>query len=122
MEVVPLDQHLVVEARISPRDIGHLQVGQTVRVKISSYDFARYGALDGNLAFISATTFPGVQGQPYYRGRISLSQNYVGDDPQKNIVLPGMTAEADIVTGKKTILAYLLKPIHLSLRTALTER
>lgn len=122
MEVVPLDQNLVVEAHISPRDIGHLQVGQTVRVKISSYDFARYGALDGNLAFISATTFPGAQGQPYYRGRISLSQNYVGDDPQKNIVLPGMTAEADIVTGKKTILAYLLKPIHLSLRTALTER
>lgn len=122
MEIVPLDKHLVVEARISPKDIGHVQVGQTVRVKVSSYDFSRYGAVIGSLEFLSATTFLDEKGQPYYRGRITLSKNYVGNKPEVNPILPGMTVEADIVTGKKTILAYLLKPIHLSLKTAFTER
>lgn len=122
MEVVPLDKHLVVEAQISPRDIGHVQVGQTVRLKVSSYDFSRYGAVAGRLEFLSATTFLDAQNQPYYRGRITLSKNYVGHNPDANVILPGMTVEADIVTGEKTILAYLLKPIHLSLKTAFTER
>ena len=122
MEIVPLDKHLVVEARILPKDIGHVQVGQTVRVKVSSYDFSRYGAVMGRLEFLSATTFLGEKGEPYYRGRIILSKRYVGNNSGTNPILPGMTVEADIVTGKKTILAYLLKPIHLSLKTALTER
>lgn len=122
MEVVPLDKHLVVEARISPKDVGHVNVGQTVRIKVSSYDFSRYGAVQGRLEFVSATTFLDEQGVPYYRGRVSLSQNYVGENAGANAILPGMTVEADIVTGEKTILAYLLKPIHLSLKTALTER
>lgn len=122
MEIVPLDKHLVVEIRILPKDIGHVQVGQAVRVKVSSYDFSRYGAVMGRLEFLSATTFLDEEGEPYYRGRIILSKHYIGNNPESNPVLPGMTVEADIVTGKKTILAYLLKPIHLSLKTALTER
>jgi len=122
MEIVPLDKHLVVEARILPRDIGHIQVGQTVKVKVSSYDFSRYGAVMGRLEFLSATTFLDEKGQPYYRGRITLSKHYIGNNPDANPILPGMTVEADIVTGEKTILAYLLKPIHLSLKTAFTER
>jgi len=122
MEVVPLDKNLVVEAQISPKDIGHVQVGQKVRVKVSSYDFSRYGAVDGALEFVSATTFIDDGRKPYYRGRIALSKNYVGEQVGANNILPGMTVEADIITGKKTILAYLLKPIHLSLKTAFTER
>lgn len=122
MEIVPLDKHLVVEARILPKDIGHVQVGQTVRIKISSYDFSRYGTVTGNIEFLSATTFFDETKQPYYRGRIILSRNYIGNNPNANPVLPGMTVEANIVTGEKTILAYLLKPIHLSLKTAFTER
>lgn len=122
MEIVPLDKSLVVEARILPQDIGHVQVGQPVWVKISSYDFARYGALQGTLEFVSATTFMDQNNKPYYRGRVALLQNYVGNDPKKNIIMPGMTSEVDIITGEKSILAYLLKPIHLSLKTAFTER
>lgn len=122
MEIVPIDKTLVVEARILPSDIGHVKVGQEVRVKVRSFDFSRYGALDGTLEFLTATTFMDDKNKPYYRGRVSLSQNYVGNAIGKNAILPGMTVEADIVTGKKTILAYLLKPIHLSLRSALSER
>ncbi len=122
MEIVPLDKYLVVEARILPKDIGHVQVGQAVRVKVSSYDFSRYGVAMGELEFLSATTFLDEKGFPYYRGRITLLKNYVGDKPNANPILPGMTVEADVVTGEKTILSYLLKPIHLSLKTAFTER
>jgi len=122
MEIVPLDKNLVIEARLSPKDIGHIQIGQTVRAKVSSYDFSRYGAVLGKLEFISATTFTDQNNKHYYSGRIKLSKNYVGNNPAKNIILPGMTVEADIITGEKTILDYLLKPIHLSLKTAFTER
>lgn len=122
MEIVPLDKNLVVEARILPRDIGHVAVGQTVRVKISSFDFSRYGAVKGVLDFISATTFLDEQKQPYYRGRISLERSYAGSNPSANKILPGMTVQADILTGEKTLLAYLLKPIHLSLLSAFSER
>ncbi|MDH5723645.1 MAG: HlyD family type I secretion periplasmic adaptor subunit [Alphaproteobacteria bacterium] len=122
MEIVPVDKTLVVEARILPSDIGHVKVGQEVRIKVRSFDFSRYGAVEGTLDFVTATTFLDDLNKPYYRGRVALSQNYVGKASGKNIILPGMTVEADIVTGRKTILAYLLKPIHLSLRTALSER
>lgn len=122
MEIIPLDKTLVVETRISPSDIGHIRIGQDVRIKVRSYDFSRYGAVNGTLEFITATTFLDKQNEPYYRARVSLSQNYVGKLPGLNTILPGMTVEADIVTGKKTILSYLLKPIHLSIRSALSER
>ena len=122
MEIIPSDRTLVIEARISPRDIGHVQIGQKVKIKVSSYDFSRYGAVDGTLEFVSAATFPDKQGRPYYRARITLAQHYIGSVEGQNIIMPGMTVEADIVTGEKSVLAYLLKPIHLSLRTAMTER
>ena len=122
MEIIPSDRTLVIEARISPRDIGHVQIGQKVKIKVSSYDFSRYGAVDGTLEFVSAATFPDEHGRPYYRARITLAQHYIGSVEGQNIIMPGMTVEADIVTGEKSVLAYLLKPIHLSLRTAMTER
>ncbi len=122
MEVVPLDENLIAEVQISPSDIGHIKIGQNVRVKVSSFDFSRYGSIDGVLDFVSATTFLDIQNRPYYKGRILLSKAYVGNDSETNIMVPGMTVEADIFTGKKTILSYLLKPIHLSLKTAMSER
>ena len=122
MEIVPINESLVAEIRISPNDIGHVKVGQPVHVKIGSYDFARYGSVDGVLEFVSATTFADEAGGTYYLGRVVLDQNYVGEVAGRNLVLPGMGVEADIVTGGKSILAYLLKPIHVSLSTAMTER
>lgn len=122
MEIVPLDRPMIVEVRIPPRHIGHLKVGQPVQVKVSSFDYSRYGAIEGTLDYMSASTFQGENGERYYKGRVKLSQNYVGANPSTNIVVPGMTVMADIVTGDKTIMQYLLKPIRNSIQTAMTER
>lgn len=121
MEIVPIDNELVVEVKILPQHIGHLKIGQPVKVKLSSYDFSRYGLVNGTLEQISATTFSGEGGERYYQGRIRLEKNYVGRD-KANHVMPGMTVMAEIITGEKTILQYLLKPIHNSLKTAFSER
>jgi len=122
MEIVPLGEKLVVEAKIDPKYIGHIKINQPVQVKVSSYDYARYGAIPGHVESISAITFAGTNGEKYYRGRILLDQNHVGHNAANNIIMPGMTVEADIITGEKSILAYLLKPIQVSLQTALTEK
>ncbi len=121
MEIVPLDEKLIVEVKIPPQHIGHLKTGQKVQVKFSSFDFSRYGFITGELGQVSATTFTGENGERYYRGRIDLSKNFVGHDPH-NMVVPGMTAMAEIITGEKTILQYLLKPVHTAMKTAFTER
>lgn len=121
MEIVPLDEKLIVQVRIPPQHIGHLKLGQKVQVKFSSFDFSRYGLVKGELEQVSATTFTGEKGERYYQGLVDLSQNYVGHNTQ-NVILPGMTVMAEIVTGEKTILEYLLKPIHVAMKTAFTER
>ncbi len=121
MEILPVEKHLVVEARISPQDIGHVSVGQPVKVKVSAYDFGRFGAVDGTLKFITASTFSYENGEKFYRCRVELAQNFVGDDPARKI-LPGMTVQAGIITGEKTILQYLLKPIQRALSGGLSER
>ncbi len=121
MEIVPLDEELIVQVRIPPQHIGHVRRGQAVNVKFSSFDFSRYGYVPGALEHISATTFRGEGGERYYMGRVQLQRHYVGDDP-RNVVMPGMTVMADIITGRKTILDYLLKPVHLAVRTSFSER
>ena len=123
MEVVPVGDQLIVEMRITPRDVGQVREGQRVELKVSSFDFAKHGTVEGMLTSISATTFENDKDEEaYYLGRITLDRSYLGNDPTRNNMLPGMTVEAQIVTGSKTILAYLLKPIHKSLSSALSER
>jgi HlyD family secretion protein/adhesin transport system membrane fusion protein len=121
MEIVPLDEELVVQVKIPPQHIGHVKADQKVQVKFSSFDFARYGVVSGRLTQISATTFVAEGGERYYRGLIALDQDYVGHDP-RNVVMAGMTVMAEIITGQKTVLDYLLKPIHVAMKTAFTER
>lgn len=121
MEIVPLDGNLVAEVRIPPQNIGHLKEGQSVHVKFSSYDFSRYGFVDGVLDQISATTFAGDRGERFYRGRIRLVETHVGRE-KSNTIMPGMTVMADIVTGRKTILQYLIKPVNNAMKTAFSER
>ncbi len=122
LEIVPIEEQLMVEVRLSPKHIGHVRSGQPVQVKVDAYDYTRYGILPGTLEFISATTFIDEYRQAYYRGRVRLHKHYLGDDPKALTLLPGMTVDADIVMGKKTILTYLLKPIHAASSTALTEK
>lgn len=121
MDIVPMDESLVIQVKIPPQHIGHIEVGQKVEVKFSSFDFSRYGVVPGKLDRISATTFTGANGERYYQGRILLDRNYVGQS-QSNRVLPGMTVMAEIITGRKTLLDYLLKPVHNAMKTAFSER
>ncbi|WP_413207166.1 HlyD family type I secretion periplasmic adaptor subunit [Rhodospirillum sp. A1_3_36] len=122
LNVVPVDETLRVEARIQPKDIGHVEVGQAVKVKVTSYDFSRYGHVMGELKSISATTLVDEQNNPYYKGYVELDRDYVGKDPERNKILPGMTVQADIITGEKTLLQYLLKPVYKNIETAFQER
>ncbi len=121
MDIVPVDDELLVEARISTRDRGHVHEGQQASVKITTYDFVRYGAVHGTVTSISPTTFVDEKdGQPYYKAMVALDHPWVGSS--ENGLLPGMTVQADVITGEKTLLQYLLKPIFVSLAHAFHER
>lgn len=122
MEIVPAGSDLLAEVKISPNDIGHIKVGYPVIVKITSYDFSRYGAINGTVTGLSATTFANQHGQTFYKGMISLEKNYVGNTEGQNMILPGMIVNADIITGEKSLLAYFLKPIYKAMNSAFRER
>jgi len=121
-EIVPNDKDMLAEVKITPKDIGHVHISQSAIMKFTAYDFSRYGSLSGQVISISPTTFLDTKGQPYYKGTVSLEKAYFGKDPAKNLIIPGMTVEANIKTGSKTILQYLLKPIFASSQQALRER
>ncbi len=123
MDIVPIDDELRIETRISTKDVGHVNLGQNVTVKVTSFDFARYGSVSGELENISATTYIDEKdGTPYYKGIVTLDLPYVGSDSSENRILPGMTVQADILTGHKTLFQYLLKPIYVSLQQSFRER
>ena len=122
MEIVPAGSDLLAEIKISPNDIGHIKVGFPAVVKITSYDFSRYGSINGTVTGLSATTFADQGGHTFYKGMITLEKNYVGNNPQQNLILPGMIVNADIITGEKSLLSYFLKPIYKALNSAFIER
>ncbi|MGE0754955.1 MAG: HlyD family type I secretion periplasmic adaptor subunit [Alphaproteobacteria bacterium] len=122
MEIVPMNEQLEVEVRLSPKQIGHIETGQPVQVKVDAFDYTRYGVINGTLTSISATTFTDEMKQSYYRARIKLARPYLGDNPSRLQLIPGMTVDADIITGEKTIMAYLLKPVRAASSTAFTEK
>ncbi|MBF0588270.1 MAG: HlyD family type I secretion periplasmic adaptor subunit [Magnetococcales bacterium] len=122
-QVVPMEETVHVETRINSRDIGHVTVGQKVTIKVQTYDFARYGGIDGILKSVSPTTFEDEKGgEPFYKGLVRLEKSYVGNNPNENRVLPGMVVQADIHTGSKTLAEYILKPIYASVNKAFRER
>ncbi len=121
IEVVPREDNLVIEAKVKPSDIGDLNVGQLARIKFTAYDFAVHGSLEGRLDLISADTTTNEKGDSYYLSRVSMSKPYLGDERKKLYVKVGMVSEVDIITGKKTILQYLLKPIVRGIQNSLSE-
>lgn len=121
-EVVPESDMLVAEVKISPRDIGHVKMDRQVLIKIDTYNYARYGGMAGTLSHVSAASFMDDKGETYFKGIVELPQNYLGADPKSNRITPGMTVVADIKTGEKTLLQYLVKPINNALDTAFRER
>lgn len=122
IEIVPSEDSLLIEAQIKPADIGNVEVGQATRVKFTAYDFAIYGSLQGEVRFISADTITDEKDNSYYVARVEPSQSYLGLESSKRYIKVGMTAEVDVITGKKTILSYLLKPINRAMDSALRER
>jgi len=122
LRIVPVDDELIVESRIMPKDVGHVYIGQSADVKIDSYDASRFGSISGTVKQISATTYLDEKNNPYYRAEICLDQTWVGDNPDAMKIIPGMTVQANIRTGTKSILAYLLRPISRGFNNAFTER
>ena len=121
-EIVPIDEELILEVRINPLDIGHIRKGQKADINITTYDFSRFGAIEGKIVNISGTTFKDGDGEVYYKASVSLNKAYVGSDQFANPILPGMISEISIKTGERTLLKYLLKPIFRSLDSAFSER
>lgn len=111
MQIVPVDA-LEVEAQVRPQDMGNVKVGLQATVKVSAYEFSRFGGIKGQLRSISASTFLDEKNVPYYKVYISLDHAYVGNNADLNRVTPGMTVQSDIKTGKKTLLQYLIKPVY----------
>ena len=120
--IVPMEQELIAEVRIQPKDIGFISVGNTAEVKITTYDPARFGGITGTVGKISATTFQTDQGEPYYKAQIKLAKNTVGLNSEKHLILPGMVVNAEIITGSKSLTKYLLKPVYRALNLAFSER
>ncbi|ABD80554.1 HlyD family type I secretion periplasmic adaptor subunit [Saccharophagus degradans] len=122
VEIVPSEEIMLVEARVRPADIGYLHPGQKAKVKFSAYDFSVMGGLDGEVVHISPDTIQDEDGDSFYLVRIETSRTFIGPDGRELPIIPGMTVSVDILTGKKTILDYLLKPILKTKQLAMSER
>lgn len=122
LEVVPLEDSLLIEAKIRPADIAFLTPEQHAIVKFTAYDYAIYGGLDAKVEHISADTITDEEGESYYQVRVRTDKNYIGNKDDPLPIIPGMLTSVDILTGKKSVLAYLLKPVLRAKERALTER
>lgn len=122
VEIVPLDDTLLVEARIRPQDIAFLHPGQRAMVKFTAYDFTIYGGLEAELEQIGADTVTDEDGNSFYLIKLRTRKSHLGSDEKPLLIIPGMVASVDIMTGKKSILSYLLKPIIRARAEALRER
>ncbi|EPA98790.1 MULTISPECIES: HlyD family type I secretion periplasmic adaptor subunit [Pseudomonas] len=123
VEIVPLDDTLLVEAKIRPQDIAFLHPGQEATVKFTAYDYTIYGGLKARLEQIGADTITDEDKKTtYYVIKLRTERSHLGTDEKPLLIIPGMVASVDIITGKKTVLSYLLKPIIRARAEALHER
>ena len=122
IEIVPLEDSLVSEVKVRPSDIAYLHVGQEAIVKFSAYDFSIYGGLRGKVEHISADTITDEQGDSFYMIRVQTNKGHLGSKNKPLKIKAGMTVTVDILTGEKTILDYIMKPILKAKNSALRER
>jgi adhesin transport system membrane fusion protein len=122
VEIVPQDSTIVVEATINPADIGFIQVGQSALVKLTAYDFSIFGALDGAVSVITADTITDEKGNQFYLVKVDLQTPYLKSGGRVLRIIPGMTAQVDIVTGKRTALEYVFSPIAKVFKESLREK
>ena len=123
MQVVPIGDRLLVEARVSPSDIAFIKVGDSANVKVTAYDFSIYGGLTGRVAQVSADSiYDEVERQAYYTVLIETDRSFISKNGQEFPIVPGMMTDVEVITGKRTILSYLFKPVAKAFDQALTER
>jgi adhesin transport system membrane fusion protein len=123
VEITPMEESLLVEARISPRDIAFISPNQKALVKLTAYDFSVYGGLEGKVAVVSSDSIVDeVKQETYYVVTVKTDESVLQKDDEALPILPGMVASVDIITGKKSVLDYLLKPILKARYEALRER
>jgi adhesin transport system membrane fusion protein len=122
VEIVPSGQALIVEVQIKPADIAFIFFNQKAIVKFSAYDFAIYGGLEGKVISISPDTIKNEKNETFYTIRIKTTKNFLQKGKQKFRIIPGMTVSVDIITGKKSILDYILKPILKTKQYTFTEK
>jgi adhesin transport system membrane fusion protein len=123
MQVVPVGEKLLVEARIAPKDIAFIKVGDRAVVKVTAYDFSIYGGLSGQVRNISADSiYDEVERQAYYSVMVETDRAFLVKNARRLPIMPGMICDVEIITGSKSVLAYLLKPVLRAFDEALTER
>ncbi|MCV6606157.1 MAG: HlyD family type I secretion periplasmic adaptor subunit [Porticoccaceae bacterium] len=122
VEIVPVEESLLVDARIRPADIAFIHPGQPALIKFTAYDFSIHGGLDAEVVHISPDTILDEEGESYYQVRLKTAGAYIGNGDQELPIIPGMVVNVDILTGHKTVLDYILKPILKMRELALRER
>jgi membrane fusion protein, adhesin transport system len=122
IEIVPSNDTLLVEAKIRPSDVAFIHPGQKATVKLTAYDFAIYGGLDSVLELISADSITDGAGEHFFQIRVRTNKNHLGPESNPLPIIPGMTATVDIITGEKTVMDYILKPLKRAQASALSER
>ena len=122
MEIVPLDDSLIIEAKFNPSDIAFIYLGQKAKVRLTAYDFSIYGGMDATVEQISADTLSNNKGDTFYQVKVITKSSSLQHEDKSLPIMVGMMAEVDILTGKKTILDYILKPIFKAQQRALRER
>lgn len=121
-EIVPMDDNLLVEAKIRPSDIARLRPGLPAMVKITAYDFTIYGGLKGEVSDISADTIKNEKGEFFYRVKVITKENSLRRKDEVLPIIPGMIATVDIQTGKKTVMEYLMKPFLKTVENSMNEK
>ncbi|UVJ45317.1 HlyD family type I secretion periplasmic adaptor subunit [Pseudomonas sp. LS1212] len=122
VEIVPLEDNLLIEAKVRPQDVAFLHPGQPAMVKFSAYDYTIYGGLKARLELIGADTVTDDKGNSFYLIQVRTDKNHLGGDNKPLLIIPGMTATVDIITGEKSVLDYLLKPVLKARTEAMRER
>lgn len=124
MDIVPAEDALMIEANVSPADIAFIRPGQKATVKFTAYDFAVYGGLEGEVEHIGANTITDEEGNSFYQVKVRTEKSTLGEDRrgEKLDLIPGMVAEVDVLTGRKTVLSYLLNPFTRAKERAMREK
>ncbi len=121
-EIVSLDAGIIAEVQMKARDLGHVKVGDPAEIRVSNFDPSVMGLAHGEVIEISPTTFKQERGEPYYRTRIKLKEDRLGNGETTAQLLPGMMVEAHVITGSKSLFAYMLKPVVRAFEIAFSER